>query len=237
MLKSISPINIINESPCIAAGIALSTISLAVPKINKYAKYTIAIIIIAVLIIIMWFYRHPTHTLPADIKPGDVVSPAYGTVYEILPVEKEGKQYNHISIFLSPLDVHVQYIPIDSTFISTAYDATGKFNLAYEMNKSNDNEKAITIIRPKHDSGESMQSNNIYITQIAGYLVRRINTKKFVSGEELKMGQELGMIKFGSRVDIELPDDYEILVKEGDYLYGPNTIIAAPHPADASPAR
>lgn len=226
-LYALSPLNVVNESPYIAAGITLSTIPLIIPRVGGRIKKALAIIIVVVMMFMVWFYRHPIHSPRNDIKPGDIVSPAYGTVYEILPVEKNGVQYNHISIFLSPADVHVQYIPVDSTFVSTTYDATGKFHLAYEMNKSNDNEKAITVITPHTNaSPTSAASSDIYITQIAGYLVRRINTKKFTEGQKLKMGQELGMIKFGSRVDVELPSTYKILVKEGQYLYGPNTTLA-----------
>lgn len=219
MAESLSPVNIINESPYIATGITASCATLLF--VRKKIRIILAVIILIVILFMSWFYRRPINTIKTDLNAGDIISPAFGTVYEILPVEKDGIQYTHISIFLSPADVHVQYIPMNCTFVETKYDATGKFNLAYEMNKSNENEKSITTLAP------SVQGNLIYVTQIAGYLVRRINTKLFKPGEELKAGQELGMIKFGSRVDIEIPtDEYEILVKEGQYLYGPDTKLA-----------
>jgi phosphatidylserine decarboxylase len=217
MNVSYSPKNIIDESPYISAGIAVATLSLVL--LRKRTRFILATILVIVMLLMIWFYRRPLDTIRDD---NVVVSPAYGTIYEILPVMKNGIQYTHISIFLSPSDVHVQYIPLASTFVETLYDATGKFNLAYEMNKSNDNEKAVTTI--------SDGKNNIYITQIAGFLVRRINTKPFKKGEGLKSGQELGMIKFGSRVDIELPENYNILVKEGQYVKGPETVIAKVNP-------
>lgn len=208
--------NISDESPHISTGIQVAAIFLVLLK--KRVRLILASIIITVMLLMIWFYRRPLNTIRDDIEINTVVSPAYGTIYRILPVMKNGIQYTHISIFLSPTDIHVQYIPLTSTFVETIYDATGKFNLAYEMNKSDDNEKAITAI--------SDGKNNIYVTQIAGFLVRRINTKQFKKGEKLKPGQELGMIKFGSRVDIELPEEYNILVKEGQYVRGPETIIA-----------
>jgi phosphatidylserine decarboxylase len=255
-VSEISPANIINESPVIAAGlIAASAASIILPRVSakqsiQTASKIIAISVIVILIFMMWFYRHPVDTIRHDTAPGDITSPSYGTVYEILPLTKEIQtdssftethaatspvQYTHVSIFLSPADVHVQYIPTESRFVKTIYDATGKFELAYEMNKSNENEKAITEILPVpvtiNDSAKgtahAITIPPIFITQIAGFLVRRINTKKFVPGELLNTGQELGMIKFGSRVDIEIPSDfYDLHIVKGQYLYGPKTKIA-----------
>lgn len=227
---SYSPLNIAEESPVISSIIVGATLCTGAYGlyshvtsgfVSKYALI-IAIIIIVVMIFMSYFYRKPLNTIRNDTDGKNsnlITSPAYGTVYEILPVVKNDHQYTHISIFLSPADVHFQYFPTNATFVKTTYDATGKFSLAYEMNKSNENEKSITEIKTKN-------GDSIFITQIAGFLVRRINTKKFKEGADIKAGQELGMIKFGSRVDVEIPSEYKILIKEGEYLYGPETIIA-----------
>jgi phosphatidylserine decarboxylase len=96
---------------------------------------------------------------------------------------------------------------------------SGKFALAFDFDKASENEKAIHTIMA--DNGDIIK-----ITQIAGLLARRITYDNKRIGDTVKVGDRMGMIHFGSRIDIELPKNYQILVKEGDYVDGPNTIIA-----------
>lgn len=175
--------------------------------INNYIFLCIFLTI--VLIFLIYFYRSPIITYP-ELSNNVITSPAFGTVCNI----SELQNTNSIAIFLSPMDVHIQYIPfMNSTVKSIEFDYNGKFELAYNVNKSKDNEKCIT----KFDNG-------ITITQIAGFLVRRIINECNV-GDVMYRGDKMGMIKFGSRVDIELPKKYKILVKNGDKV-DPNTILA-----------
>ena len=145
-----------------------------------------------------------------------LLSPAFGTVQNIQQT-KYGTL--NIAIFLSPMDVHVQYVPIHGKIVKRIYDDTGKFYLAFDLQKAKENEKVITHIKPWFD-----ETINIKITQIAGKFVRLIVS--YVNYGHVNAGQLLGMIKLGSSVDIEVPiDKFTLLVKKGDYVNGPNSIL------------
>lgn len=115
-----------------------------------------------------------------------ITSPAYGTVAEVVP--------GRITIFLGPNDIHTQYTPTHGHVHHLAYDRTGKFHLAFALNKSSKNEKFITILHT--DRGI------IKITQVAGYLTRRVQNYLQV-GQRVSGRQPMGRILLGSRVDIE----------------------------------
>jgi phosphatidylserine decarboxylase len=177
-------------------------------------KYFIIVIII-IIIIYIYINRSPTYKL--DEKNNNIIySPAFG---KIIGINEKGK-YIYISIYLSIMDVHIQYIPINGEIIEQKYDITGKFELAYELDKSRYNEKMITIIKPK------IEIPNIYVYQIAGKYVRKIETYIKEYPKKVISKQKLGIIKLGSRVDIIIPKDKLILmIKKGDRVEGPNTII------------
>jgi len=183
--------------------------------IGRMFSLPLMIVSIIVLFFLLYFYRKPTlHFYP---NPNYLLSPAFGTVSRILPVQ--GNRVL-ITIFLSPFNVHAQYFPCDGKVIQQIYDNTGKFEIASDAYKSDDNEKMIT----------TMESNKsiIKITQIAGILVRRISTPDYVDSQ-VYQGDYLGFIKFGSRVDIEFSlDTYQLLsnVYVGAVLEGPNSQIA-----------
>jgi phosphatidylserine decarboxylase len=171
------------------------------------------IVILIIILLLLFFYRHPT---PIIRKSNEdyVYSPAFGRIMKIS--RQDDKLF--ISIFLSPIDVHYQYCPISGVVSDFKYDATGNFKLAYELNKSNDNEKAITTITNKH--------GNFIIYQIAGYIVRRIST--FVKKSDLvDSGETIGLIHFGSRIDIIIPNahEFDCKVSEGEYVSGFNTLL------------
>jgi phosphatidylserine decarboxylase len=172
--------------------------------------YNIILLSIIILVLfILWFHRHPLNT--RVFSNDDVIySPAYGKIMKIQYLQ--GNKL-HIAIYLSPKDIHRQYIPIDGTIIDKIYDRTGKFALAYNVNKSALNEKYITVLKSKY--------GNIEIYQIAGKLVRRISNYMKV-GQTVTTGEEIGIIHFGSRVDIILPNIslFKLLVKEGEYMCG-----------------
>ena len=178
-------------------------------------------IIITLLFIILfyiYFHRHPPINIP-HINDNIILAPAYGTIKKI----KYKDNYIHIIIFLSPLDVHVQYYPIRGNVIKQEHDFSGKYHLAFQLNKSDLNEKVITTIKP------SININNIIVQQIAGFFVRRISTTiKNIpkNGINIEPGNKLGMIHFGSRVDLILPsNNLHLFVKENQYVYGPYTQI------------
>jgi phosphatidylserine decarboxylase len=173
---------------------------------------------ILILLFILFFFRHPYINIPY-IDDNVILSPAYGTIKYI----KIKDDYTHIIIFLSPLDVHVQYYPIRGSVINQYHDFSRKFHLAFKLNKSNLNEKIITTIKP------NINIDNIIVQQIAGFLVRRISTKiKNIpsDGVTVEPGNKLGMIYFGSRVDLILPTkNLNLLVTVNQKVKGPYTKI------------
>jgi phosphatidylserine decarboxylase len=179
---------------------------------------TVIVFTIFVILFVLFFNRHPEINI-GKINNNEVLSPSYGTIKKII------KSNNRITIiiFLSPLDIHVQYYPIYGKVISQVHDLNGKYELAYKLNKSNENEKVITTIKPTIDIP------NIIVKQIAGFVVRRITTvieNIPKEGLPVKPANKLGMIKLGSRVDLELPsNDFILLVKENQKVYGPYTKI------------
>ncbi len=170
-------------------------------------------LIFLLLTFIAWFYRYPNKTIMSC--DNRVYSPAFGRIMDISPLESNRL---HIAIFLSPLDIHYKFFPVCGIITKIIKDSTGKFELANNLNKSRDNEKVITSI--------STKCGIIDVYQIAGKLVRRIKNKNLV-GSYVRTGEDLGMIQFGSRVDIIIPnsDKFVIKVKKGDYVKGTLTIL------------
>jgi len=165
----------------------------------------------------LFFFRDPERTIPA----GDdlILSAGDGKVVEIRDVfedhflKSEAKQ---VSIFLSVFDVHINRIPISGTVGYFKY-LPGKFVQAYKQIASRDNEQ--TIIGIENDR------TKVVIKQIAGILARRI-VCRIREGFSVQKGERFGMIKFGSRVDMILPENCEILVNVGDKVKGGETAIA-----------
>lgn len=173
----------------------------------------IVIIILLIIILLCFFYRHPTPII-RKYNEDRVYSPAFGRIMKI-------SKYNDklfISIFLTPLDVHYQFYPVSGVITNIKYDNTGNFKLAYELNKSNNNEKTITTIANKN--------GDFIIYQIAGFLLRRISTFGKIS-KHIESGQTMGLIHFGSRVDVIIPNanEFDCKVLEGDYVSGFNTLL------------
>jgi len=178
-------------------------------------KITLAIIVIVVALAILSFYRFPAERIVCVSDANKVYSPAYGKIMKITERD-DGTLY--IAIFLSPLDVHYQFFPVSGVVKQIDYDSTGKFELAYELNKSNDNEKCIHVI--------NNQYGDFIIYQIAGFLVRRISPYDTI-GQSAVSGKCMGLIHFGSRVDIIIPqrNSFTLLAKEGDSVNCNDTIL------------
>ncbi len=185
------------------------------PHWTAYILYTAMALLVA---FILFFFRDPDR----DITEGDnyVLSPADGNIVQIKEVEED--RYikgpaTQISIFLSPMDVHVNRLPVTGTLEYLEY-VPGIFLVAFDHRASEMNERADFGV--KHPSGKK-----IFFRQITGFLARRIVYHLEV-GDELKAGERFGMMKFGSRMDILIPVDVEINVSEGEKAVAGETILA-----------
>jgi len=171
-----------------------------------------------VLILVLQFFRNPTRTIPMK-DTSLVYAPADGKVVVIEEtIEDELLKSNRIqvSIFMSPINVHVNRIPLPGRIVYAKYHP-GKYLVAWHPKSSTENERTSIAI----DNGRHI----ILLRQIAGALARRI--RYYVKeGQDVEQGEEFGFIKFGSRVDIFLPTDAEILVKHDQNVYGNKTPIA-----------
>lgn len=158
-----------------------------------------------------FFFRDPDRPVPAD--PRLVLSPADGKVIVVGPAPAGnplGEGASQVSIFLSVFDVHVNRAPIGGRISNVEYHE-GKFLPAFQDKASLANEQnSVTI----EDGGRS-----VTFKQIAGLIARRIVFKKKV-GDTVSAGERVGMIKFGSRVDMFLPKDVRLRVKKGDRVVG-----------------
>ncbi|MGB6483980.1 MAG: phosphatidylserine decarboxylase family protein [Candidatus Acidiferrales bacterium] len=171
-------------------------------------------IFIALGLFVLYFFRDPERQIPSE--PSAVVSPADGRVVELVDELLGGRPGKRISIFLSVFNVHVNRAPVAGRISRMDYHP-GKFMGAWKDKASEANEQnVITIAAP---AGE------ITFKQIAGWVARRILCWTRI-GDEVKIGQRIGMIRFGSRVDVWLPADAEILVQLGQHVAGGATQIA-----------
>lgn len=173
----------------------------------------IVVICIIIVCFLLFFYRFPHERIISESQ--NVYSPAYGT---IMKITERDDNTTYIAIFLSPLDIHYQFFPVSGEVKQIKYDANGKFELAYELNKSNENEKCIHVI--------NNQYGDFTVYQIAGFLVRRITPYDEV-GQKAVSGKCMGLIHFGSRVDIIIPrrNRFQLTAKEGDIVNGLDTVL------------
>jgi phosphatidylserine decarboxylase len=173
----------------------------------------VAAFLFVVALFMAFFFRDPKRVPPSD--PDVVVSPADGRVTRIGPASTGADAPNVISIFLSPLDVHINRSPIPGKIVDMIY-SPGKFLMATNEKASLVNEQnALTI------QGEKI---TVVCKQIAGILARRVVCWKG-KGDNLGLGERFGMIKFSSRTDVLLPANVKITVKEGQRVRGGTTVI------------
>src|SRR5579864_8036082 len=162
----------------------------------------------------LWFFRDPERQIPDG--PGVVVSPADGKVTAISRVSAEGQSKSRISIFLNVFDVHVNRSPISGTITSQSYQK-GKFGNAMSAESSDSNEQNVVTVKG--------DGQTVVFKQIAGLLARRIVFQPR-TGDRLQRGQRVGLIKFGSRVDVLLDASARPNVKVGDHVKGGSTVLA-----------
>jgi len=162
---------------------------------------------------LLFFYRNPLRILPKNISNDEslIISPADGKVILIEVNDQEQK----VSIFLSPLNVHVNWVPMNGVVKAIAHKS-GRFLMAFKSESSELNERNDVVITNKFGT--------IKTRQVAGFLARRIAC--WVSVEEkLQLNQKYGMIKFGSRIDLFLPINVKLKVQSGEKVKGGLTII------------
>ena len=172
------------------------------------------LIFLILLIFTFYFFRDPERVVPL----GDdiLVSPADGLITNISEYKEGKKSYTKVSIFLSVFNVHIQRLPVSGQITKIDY-IEGKFINATLDKASEENERLRLTLK----SG----SNVIYITQIAGLIARRIICY-LKTNERVNQGERYGIIKFGSRVDMEFPNSYNLMVSIGQQCIGGETIIA-----------
>ena len=172
-----------------------------------------------ILILTVRFFRVPIWR-KTTIEDDTVLSPADGRVAAnevVLEDEYFHDERRQISIFMSIYNVHVNFFPFDGEVTYYKYHP-GKFLLAFKPKSSTDNEHNTIILKDK-------KGREIMVRQIAGFVARRI-VCDLQPGEEAVVGEELGMIRFGSRVDVFLPLDADVKVKIGDKTYGKEMVLA-----------
>jgi phosphatidylserine decarboxylase len=201
--------------------IAVVLFALAVWTDEMWLRTVLIVLALFIAFFSLNFFRDPNRTVANNGLPIDrlVVCPADGKV--VVVQETEEQEYLHgpskqISIFMSPLDVHVNRSPMNGVVRYFRY-VKGEFLKAYEADATHRNERAVI--------GLESNGHRLVFTQVAGYIARRIVCPVKV-GDSLKVGQRFGMIKFGSRVDIYLPLDANILVKIGDVVRSGETVLA-----------
>lgn len=173
----------------------------------------VAAFLFLVALFMAFFFRDPKRVPPSD--PDIVVSPADGKVTRVGPSTPGVDSPTVISIFLSPLDVHINRSPIPGKIVDVLY-SPGKFLMATNEKASLVNEQnALTI------QGEKI---TVVCKQIAGILARRVVCWKG-KGDSLSLGERFGMIKFSSRTDVLLPVNVKVTVKVGDRVRGGTTVI------------
>ena len=169
---------------------------------------------VVVSFFMLYFFRDPTRRPPSE--PDVVVSPADGRVTRVSTLAPEEESSSTlVSIFLSPLDVHINRSPIAGMVTDVSY-TRGKFLMATDERASLVNEQnALTI------EGDKV---SVVCKQIAGILARRIVCWKH-EGDRVALGERIGLIKFSSRTDLVLPENVKVIVKEGMKVRGGTTII------------
>lgn len=198
----------------LAIGIIAAGELLANPTLQKAIQ--IPLLIVAVLV--LQFFRNPKrHTISNDEH---IIAPVDGKIVaieEVFEPEYFNNKRRQISIFMTPLNVHVTRYPVSGTVVYSEYHA-GKYLVASHPKSSTKNERT-TIVLKNETVGE------ILYRQIAGFVARRIvNYAK--KGEDVVQGSDAGFIKFGSRIDIFVPLDFEIKVKIGAKVRGGEKVIA-----------
>lgn len=181
-----------------------------------YLKMPIVLIVLPIVLAVffLWFFRDPQRTIPQG--PGQVVSPGDGVVTEAEWIETVSGSRLRLSIFLNVFDVHVNRAPVGGV-VKVCEFRKGEFMNAMKPESVVNNEQTLITI----DAG----GYEVSFKQIAGLLARRIVCNLKV-GDRVERGQRIGLIKFGSRVDVLIPAAANLKVKTGSRVKGGSTVIA-----------
>ncbi len=190
--------------------------------LSLWAKHPVIIFLTTIIglfsVFNLFFFRDPARTIPQD--PKAILSPADGKVVQIVEIEEPdffGKKVTRVSIFLSVFNVHVNRVPVTGKVAYFNY-IRGKFFAAFEEKASTSNEQTVIgIVTP--------QGHKVMFKQIAGLIARRI-VCELREGNQVKAGEIMGMIRYGSRADVYFDSDIcRIKVKLGDKVKGGESII------------
>jgi phosphatidylserine decarboxylase len=183
---------------------------------NTWLSWLILVVTLVILVFIFSFFRVPTRSF----TPGEdsIIAPADGTVVTIEEVEADeffNDKRLQVSIFMSPLNVHVNRNPVSGEVIYSKYHK-GKYLVAWHPKSSTENERHTVVYE--------YNGKQLLVKQIAGALAKRI-VNYLKPNDEVKQGSEMGFIKFGSRVDLLMPIDTQVLVKLNQKVKGGLTIL------------
>jgi phosphatidylserine decarboxylase len=176
-----------------------------------------AIFFLTLAVLVLNFFRDPERPIPTLAQA--IISPADGRIVQVVQESYEGRPLCRVSIFMSPLDVHVNRAPIAGVIKEVSY-RKGAFRVALEQAASLENEQNVFTLE-----GEQ---GRIVVRQIAGILARRIVFWKR-SGDSLARGERFGLIKFGSRVDVLMEPDVALRIKVGDHVRAGSSILGTSH--------
>ena len=193
-------------------GVALIAVAVIVWFGTHFVVLTVLPVLLAMFLV--WFFRDPPRRVP--MEPGLIVSPADGKVEDAEWIETTNGNGLRISIFLNVFDVHVNRSPVGGTVTLAEY-REGQFLNAMNAESAVHNEQTLVTI----DAG----GYSVSFKQIAGLLARRIlcNLRE---GDQVVRGERMGLIKFGSRMDVLLPAHAELRVRAGDRVKGGSSVLA-----------
>jgi phosphatidylserine decarboxylase len=181
------------------------------------------IVLLCLAAFVFYFFRDPERVIPSD--PGALVSPADGRVVVVTDEDYAGRPGQRISIFLAIWNVHVNRSPAAGKILKMDY-RPGKFLAAMMARASTENEQNVISL--------STAAGEMVFKQIAGLIARRVVCWK-KAGDVVQRGERIGLVRFGSRVDLWVPRDAEILVALGDNVKGGSSVLARwPPPAGSN---
>lgn len=193
-------------------GVALAAVAVIVWGGTHMIGLTAIPVVLGIFLV--WFFRDPPRRIPAG--EGIIVSPADGKVEDAEWIETTGGSRVRVSIFLNVFDVHVNRVPVGGTVTLAEY-REGQFLNALNAESAVHNEQTLITI----DAGDY----SVSFKQIAGLFARRILCNVH-EGDKVVRGERMGMIKFGSRVDVLLPANVQLRVRAGDHVKGGSSVLA-----------
>ncbi|MBX3007932.1 MAG: phosphatidylserine decarboxylase family protein [Melioribacteraceae bacterium] len=183
---------------------------------NPWVKYPLLIVGVIFFLFVLNFFRDPERISPK--KDNVIVSPADGEIVIIKEKFEDrflNEEATQVSVFMSPLNVHVNRIPIDGTVDYLKY-INGEYIMAFYEKADERNERS--------EIGISSKFGKMLYTQVAGFIARRIVYDLSI-GDTVNMGNRFGMIKFGSRCDVVVPKNWKLKVKIGDIVKAGETVL------------